>query len=284
MKQTITIFCIVLSIAVNAQQGSVGIGTNTPQSMLSVEKGLVIDQGSAATGNFDTSLALRFGANSREGIMSKRIAGDGYKGLDLFTKSTRRMRIDSSGNVIIGATINPLGMLHVDGSSCLDGFVTINGTPSGVYALEVFGTGKFNTVRSAGDAYITDDLTVNSDVSVGGNVAVDGNLTVRSGDGIISNYNNSNQLRYYTKTASFTVNSLNAGALSAQTSISFNSNVFNNPPQVMVGQYVSGTGDYRKLLLQVYDVTDDNCNVRIYNPSSASVTADVEWQIICIGN
>ncbi|MCU0335371.1 MAG: FG-GAP repeat protein [Chitinophagaceae bacterium] len=80
--------------------GSLGIGTNAPQKMLSVAGGAVIDQNNSNTGS--STNTLTFGSFSGEGIGSKRTAGPNQFGLDFYTSNQQRMTISSSGSVGIG--------------------------------------------------------------------------------------------------------------------------------------------------------------------------------------
>jgi len=79
------------------QNGNVGIGTGSPQQMLSVQNGIAIDQGNNNTGTIENG--LRFGSLSGEGIGSKRNAGSGQYGLDFYTNSVQRMTIGQNGNI-----------------------------------------------------------------------------------------------------------------------------------------------------------------------------------------
>jgi hypothetical protein len=83
----------------------VGIGTNTPQQLLSVAQGMNIDQANANDGALWNGLS--FGSTSGEGIASKRTAGGNQYGLDFYTNSINRVSIaNATGYVGFGLT-NP---------------------------------------------------------------------------------------------------------------------------------------------------------------------------------
>ncbi|HYS55243.1 MAG TPA: hypothetical protein VER58_15910 [Thermoanaerobaculia bacterium] len=88
--------------------GAVGIGTNTPQKMLSVLGGINLNQGEAD--DFSLKGALSFGSNSGEAIASARLLGSFNRfGLDFYTGGTRRMSISNSGTVSVVGTLTKGG-------------------------------------------------------------------------------------------------------------------------------------------------------------------------------
>jgi hypothetical protein len=84
--------------------GRVGIGTGTPQQMLSVDSGMNIDQANINTGALTPGLT--FGSGSGEGIASKRKPGGDQYDLNFYTDFIARISIDNSGKVGVG--LNPL--------------------------------------------------------------------------------------------------------------------------------------------------------------------------------
>ena len=101
--------------------GNVGIGTTSPTAILQVNStaATVRPIVTATTGYTDWVVAntggnLYFGIDNSVGGVSgtaygRHIYSDGVYPLDFFTNSTQRMRIDSSGNVLIGTTTSPAG-------------------------------------------------------------------------------------------------------------------------------------------------------------------------------
>ena len=168
--------------------------------------------------------------------------------------------------------------LYVSGS-----FVGI-GDPTPAYALDVTGTVHSTlNLRADQDAIVVGDVTAGGNVNgVGGtfsgNVSVTGNATVNGGKGLIRAPTGT-QLKYYTREAAFAF-SLAAGA-TVSGSIGFGA--FTTPPKVWMGNIVTGTGDFSKVMITLYNVGTNSCDIRFYNPGSATVTLDATWQFMAIG-
>ena len=106
---------LVLFIILNKLTAqNVGIGTNAPTKLLSVKGSVVVDHHSENAGTLD-SASLLFGSTGTVGITSNKNASlIGYRGLDLWTGSTKRISITQTGDVGIGLT-GPQYKLHVGG-------------------------------------------------------------------------------------------------------------------------------------------------------------------------
>ncbi|MFZ1799878.1 MAG: hypothetical protein WAU24_08435 [Chitinophagaceae bacterium] len=130
----------------------------------------------------------------------------------------------------------------------------------------------------------TAKLDVNGSVNVTGNVTLSNDLVLKGNKGAMYNAQGSTNIRYYTRTAAFTVVSLAAHTLSPEGTVGFSG--FTTPPQVFVGNITSngGTaGPLYQLQLVVYDVTVSSCKVRILNASNAVITQNITWNIMCVG-
>jgi hypothetical protein len=93
-----------------AAPGRVGIGTLTPQKMLSVNEGMNIDQEDAQNGLFGLQNGLTFGSNSSSGIASDRAASSPNRfGLDLWTGGFKRITISPTGSVAVIGTLSKGG-------------------------------------------------------------------------------------------------------------------------------------------------------------------------------
>jgi Chaperone of endosialidase len=141
--------CMVLG-SVNGINGAlsnvnVGIGTTSPQQMLSVGSSINVDQSNANNGNVNPGIS--FGSLSGEAIASKRTGGGNQYGLDFYTNSVNRMSITNSGNVGIGIT-NPQATLHLGNSGVLkindasgSRYVQIFHSNTGNLHIDAFGGG-----------------------------------------------------------------------------------------------------------------------------------------------
>ena len=153
---------------------------------------------------------------------------------------------------------------------------------NGLARLTLMNTGNVG-IGNAAPAY---KLDVNGSIHTETTATIDGNLTVNNGKGILQNAQGAGQLKYYTRTASFTVTNLAGFALSAEGAIGFTPGIFSDPPKVFVGDIVStgGTlGELYRVQLIIYEVTTTGCKVRLLNTSPNPVTYGITWNIVCIG-
>lgn len=289
----------------NSNSGNVGIGTSAPLARLTVDSSIMVDEANSNQGFLDRS-ALYFGSDKKVGIVRSFLTGSsGRNGLGFFTNNTRRMTIDSTGQVGIG-TINPLQALHVNGNIYLAGNVGIGSStpdyafenlygynymfyglgigtvPSGSYLLDI-GNGP---VRFQSDVRVNGILNPNNQLNIGNNTAIEGNLTVNGGQGILRNAQATGQLKYYTREVEFGA-ALGGFALSGEGTFGFSSAGFSTTPAVIVGDIVStgGTaGELYRVQLIIYGCNTTSCKVRLLNTSPNPVTYDITWNIVAIGN
>lgn len=93
----------------------VGIGTINPLARLAIDSGLLIDQNSANQGQMVPGLV--FGEDMKAGIASSKLNGSSTRsGLSFYTNGTRRMVIDSLGNMAIGSSPQTGYRLYVSGA------------------------------------------------------------------------------------------------------------------------------------------------------------------------
>lgn len=301
----------------NNNPGNVGIGTSNPGGVrLAVDSSIMIDQSNSNQGFLDRS-SLYFGSDMRVGILRSFLSGSsGRNGLGFFTNNTRRMTIDSTGQVGIG-TINPLQKLHVNGTTYLAGNVGI-GSSTPDYAFEnlwgynymFYGLGigtlpgssylfdvgaslpsRFQGALTVNGAFtVNDNATINGTATVNGNGVVDGTLTVNNGKGVAYNANSATNLRIYQfTTATFTA-VLPGFGLSAEGAIAFNGG-FTGTPRVFVGDIdVTGgaSGELYRVQLQLYGCSTTSgvttCKARLLNTSPNPVNYSITWNCVAIGN
>ena len=300
------IFAILLLAAshqcINAQR--VGIGTTTPNARLAVDSSIMIDQANANDGTL-TKSALIFGSDGKAGIVRSFLNGSsGRNGLGFFTNNTRRMTIDSTGQVGIG-TINPLATLHVSGTAYVSGSLGL-GTSTPDYAFQNLwgynhmfyglGVGTLPSSSYLLDVGSTDPsrfrgaLQVDGTLTANGNAVVDGTLTVNNGKGVAYNSTSATNLKIFPFTTATFFAILGGHQLSAEGAIAFNGG-FTGVPRVFVGdEELSGgtVGELHRVELKLYGCSTTSgttsCKARLLNTSPNSVNYSITWNCVAIGN
>ena len=290
--------CLLMAIScTNVIAQNVGIGTNAPVKLLSVNGSLMVDQSNFNYGTID-SAGLRFGTNSLVGISSNRAvpANGNPDGLDFWTAGLRRMVITSSGRVGIG-TIYPDYPLHVNGTAQISYLFS-----NGIYSTATIYT-EYD-LNADDDLYVGDDATLMGNVGIGAassnsyklrvegnglfttNVGIDGTLRVdgkvtNDGRGIVKS-NTSTTLRAGFSSGSFSA-AFNAGQ---SYNIKFCITKFtgdNDNIRVMPAQFIPGSGNANAGCLVFIPTataqTDADCgggssaNIRVTNTCSSSANS-----------
>ena len=107
--------------------GNVGVGVIGAHELFAVQGGMLLDAANLANGAPESGQAYRGlrlgGMNSGEGISSNRTGGSpNNSGLDFYTARAARLSITNTGNVGIG-TQSPSQRLHVVGNICATGTI-----------------------------------------------------------------------------------------------------------------------------------------------------------------
>jgi hypothetical protein len=310
MKKQFFLICIFTFFTISLFSQNVGIGTPTPLVRLSVDSSIMVDQANSNQGFLDRS-SLYFGSDKRVGIVRSFLSGSsGRNGLGFFTNNTRRMTIDSTGQVGIG-TINPLQALHVNGNTYISGNIGIGSStpdyafenlwgynymfyglgvgalPGSTYLLDV---GSSLPSRIRGALTVDGAFTVNDAATINGNAAIDGTLTVNNGKGVAYNSTSATNLKIYPFTTATFFAVLNGFQLSAEGAISFNGG-FTGTPRVFVGDIdvTGGTaGELYRVQLILYGCQTvsgtTTCKARLLNTSPNPVNYSITWNCVAIGN
>jgi hypothetical protein len=295
----------------NNNTGNVGIGTSAPVVRFAVDSSIMVDQANSNQGFLDRS-SLYFGSDKTVGMVRSYLNGSaGRNGLGFFTANTRRMTIDSTGQVGIG-TINPQQTLHVSGTTFLNGNVGIGtstpdyayenilgynhmfyglgvGTiPNATYLLDIGAAGS--GARFRGDARVDGTLNPTTTLDIGNSATVAGSLTVNGGKGVAYNSTSSTNLKIYPFTTATFGAVLPGFGLSAEGSIIFNGG-FTGVPRVFVGDIdVTGgsSGELYRVQLQLYGCSTTSgtttCKARLLNTSPNPVNYTITWNCVAIGN
>ncbi len=297
MKHLICTIIFGVGIIQYSVSQKIGIGTNAPAKLLSVNGSVMIDQSNFNYGTID-SAGLRFGSATLVGISSNRAlpANGNPDGLDFWTNGLRRMVVTSAGRVGIG-TLSPDYPLHVNGSVQV-GYLYTNGlySTSAIYS-------EYD-LNADDDLYVGDDATMMGNVGIGvassnsyklrvegnglftTNVGIDGTLRVdgkitNDGKGIVKS-NSGTTLR-----AGFTTGSFSAAFSAGESyNIKFCVTKFtgdNDNIRVMPAQFIPGSGNVNVgclvFLPTATTQSDAACgggssaNIRITNTCSSSANS-----------
>jgi hypothetical protein len=302
--------CSACIFSIKAQR--VGIGTFDPKARLAVDSSILVDQNGINNG-FLNSGALVFGPEYQVGIGSRRTIGSSTRmGLDFITGATRRMVIDSIGNIGIGGTppasvklyvggntaiigslgiqnVNPAFSLHVSNYAKFDYPVGIGTDPTASYYLDVSGSARFlGNVRIDGTLNPNNALQIGSSTNIDGNLYVFDNILVRNSTannyGIVRSVTSS-QMKVRRAGVGFSASNFAAGASIESGFLGFGED-FTAITVIMGNARAGGTGSWEKVLIVPFeiDVINNRCRFKLTNVSSSAITFDCDWDVLLIGN
>lgn len=192
------------------------------------------------------------------------------------------------GGLSIGTTNNSQGLTVADGDIAISSTADAKtwkldyNDANNNLSLQENGTARM-IFQNGGNVGIGSVIPT-AKLSVDGTGSFTGNLTVNNGKGIVRT-TSANSLKTHivqvSLGATFTVS--NAGCATT-TSQNITSAGFTAPPSVQVGNLVSGTGDFGKLIVNVQTATTTGVVVRFCNNTTTPISLNnMIFNILCVG-
>lgn len=185
----------------------------------------------------------------------------------------------SSGYAVYGTSSSSRGVYGESISSA--GVYGNSSTSYGVYGYS--GTsygGYFNASGSAPTLYVTSYEGEAADFR--GNVKIRDELVVDDGKGIVRS-NSSTQQKVVRMTGSFGITNLAVGSYVDSGNLNYED--FGGIPTVTVGQILnsSATGEWYKVLIIPINVTATECQLRLVNLASDTISFTGSWHFLIVG-
>ncbi|MBN2173314.1 MAG: hypothetical protein JW731_04235 [Bacteroidales bacterium] len=257
--------------------GNVGIGDQTPQSAFTVGDGdkFQVDETHGGISFNDPNATITFppvsgssnpiitmfasGTSNMERMIIAHSSDYPDWGLSYEDLSDEFHFVAGGINTI---TISPLGRLGIE-------------QENPAYNLDVTGT-----ARITGSMYLYGSVALNNSMTIAGNLNVSNDIYMSGNKGVVRG--NSSTIQKVVRTsASFSATNMASNSYLISGTLSYES--FGGTPTVVVGQLVSGSGEWYKIKLIPYSVGTGNCIFRLFNTASDAVTFTGTWQILIIG-
>ena len=175
-----------------------------------------------------------------------------------------RLTVTSNGDVGIGV-VSPSYKFHVNGDAQINTNLWVNGT------FDVDGFSDFGS-----------NVSIQNALTVGSNLTVDNEILVDGDKGIVRS-SSSTQQKVVRTTGSLAATSLAVGGFIDSGDLNYQD--FGGIPTVTVGQInnATATGEWYKVLIIPINVTATECQLRIVNLASDSVTFTGTWNFLIVG-
>lgn len=158
------------------------------------------------------------------------------------------------------------------------GVVGVSTTGYGVTGLSTSSyAGHFESFGTTPTLYVYS--STDNAAYLDGNVKISQDLIVDDNKGIVRS-NSATQQKVVRISGPF---SLNARPVGAHLDASLGFESFGGIPTVIVGQVSNGTGDWHKITLVPFNVTNNSCQIRFVNLSDTAVTMSGTWHFLIVG-
>ena len=289
MKRIYLYLFIFLSFgfAVNAQTGSIGIGTTNPNSSAALDiqsstKGMLIPRMTTAQRNLiATPAAGLLVYDNTTNSFWFRNASDWVELTDSTNniwKKNGTTAHTTVSNLGLG-TINPNSSyrLDINGNARVSQDLFTNRDLWVDRNLDVDGVSSF-----FGDIVAQNDFQVQGNMTALGNIAVTGNVSVDGGKGIVRG-NNSQQLLVVFPSGA--VGLTNAPPGHTQDVTFSLPNVYTGTPIISVAQVLNTSGNFEHWHVSIHsvDIVNHQFTVRFFNASNSNSTFAATYRFIAIG-